>query len=763
MQKAPGTGSAPQSNGGTPPRSSIEAPGAFSQGATTPLGTNVGMSVGATAAVGTSVGATAALPTPSATNAAPGAGRAPGPPPSSSTTTTSNKDLMQGTLPMQELGGSILHPNPASPVGGIGGTIFDPGKTGRASASGQIGRHGRGANRTYDASIHANIAKAHDEIGQGTQHEGAPSPDKQELNNDRIGSQVQGIAALTILYDPPVENCELRPYVVLKCENGSQKAVDSDEDLRFRWSRGQKRICAYPQCDKSATIQSVALLKYGVVEHMTYFCGLEHLKAQWNLHRQLMARKAAERGNPPPHTPWFHDDEDLPTPPPASGPQRDHRPQPSSLHCRFPAPIPETWTELGETKHYTPTEDDVGRMLRLECAPVIAKELDENGNPKIKLGPWVHKDTQAVLPSPRPPNPRRLICTGDTNTIDGPSFKVLSYNILAPIYATKTIYPYCPMHALQWNYRRNNLLREIVNYNSDIICLQEVQCNHFEEFFQPSLSDKGYDGIFKQKTREVHYMDAKKIDGCAIFYKKDRFALMEQYHVEFNEAAKNMIEQQRQSTQHRYHTKKLDKYLRRLCKGNIALVLVLEEIGGADAQGRRRRGQRRKLCVANTHIYWDPEFADVKLWQTWVLCQELSKLVIQRDLPLLLCGDFNSDTPSSCYGLLSTQQVSETSIEDVIHEQKKWMFPAPHDMTNQLPLQSAYSPIGEPKYTNYTGHFVGTLDYMWYTKNHLTCLAVLDVDSEEEVSKETALPNSQYSSDHISLLAEFSWIAQGPG
>lgn len=797
--QAPGPGSPlPPLNG------SLEvSPRAESQA----LGTNVGMSVGATAAVGTTARTAAALPTPSsASNAAPGAERrAVGPPPSASAAVGPAGPNAPGAgafysppgPPVVWLGGaqatggqeakggffSFDRGNSKKPpqvdvgvatasIGGLGGSIFDPTKSGGSSARASGNQHRGADRRVYDAAsegarriviseiekVHANI----DDVSRSVGVIGESAEDKRKWALAAEGSQVMGIAALTILYDPPVENCELRPYVVLKCENGSQKAVDSDEDLRFRWSRGQKRICAYPQCDKSATIQSVALLKYGVVEHMTYFCGLEHLKAQWNLHRQLMARKAAERGNQSQViTPWFHDDEDLPTPPASRA--GDHRAHSSTLHCRFPAPIPETWTELCLTKNYTPTEDDVGRMLRLECAPVIETEIDENGNPKAKLGPWMHKDTQAVLPSPRPPNPRRLICTGDTNTIDGPSFKVLSYNILAPIYATKTIYPYCPMHALQWNYRRNNLLREITDYNSDIICLQEVQCNHFEEFFQPMLSDKGYDGIFKQKTRDVRGMEAKKIDGCAIFYKKDRFALMEQYHVEFNEAAKNMIEQQRQSSQHRYHTKKLDKYLRRLCKGNIALVLVLEEIGGADAQGRRRRGQRRKLCVANTHIYWDPEFADVKLWQTWVLCQELSKLVIQRDLPLLLCGDFNSEPPSSCYSLLSTQAVNDSSIEEVIHEQKKWMFPAPHDMTNQLPLQSAYSPIGEPKYTNYTGHFVGTLDYMWYTKNHLTCLAVLDVDSEEEVSKETACPNSTYSSDHISLLAEFSWIAQGPG
>jgi hypothetical protein len=28
--------------------------------------------------------------------------------------------------------------------------------------------------------------------------------------------------------------------------------------------------------------------------------------------------------------------------------------------------------------------------------------------------------------------------------------------------------------------------------------------------------------------------------------------------------------------------------------------------------------------VANTHIFWDPGFADVKLWQTWGECMPAS-------------------------------------------------------------------------------------------------------------------------------------------
>ena len=34
---------------------------------------------------------------------------------------------------------------------------------------------------------------------------------------------------------------------------------------------------------------------------------------------------------------------------------------------------------------------------------------------------------------------------------------------------------YCPAWALSWNYRRQNLLRELLSYNADILCLQEAR------------------------------------------------------------------------------------------------------------------------------------------------------------------------------------------------------------------------------------------------------------------------------------------------
>lgn len=567
-----------------------------------------------------------------------------------------------------------------------------------------------------------------------------------------------GIAALSILYDPPVQEVELRPYVLLQCRNGTTKAVEDDDDLKFGWFRSQKRVCAHNSCNKAAKLQCLTSLKLNLPAYRTYFCSQEHLEELWPTLKTSHNKAIRERQNYETGlwNPWNHNDveDDDKCLDQASRIMQDDLI--GNINQRFPSPPPNNWMRIALSKKYKPTLEDVGRMLLLECA-VVKDGADGKTESEI-----MRQDTQPVLPIPPSPPLREQIVVGE-NSNNETTFKVISYNMLAPIYATKQIFRYCEMFQLDWNYRRNNLLREIVDYNADIICLQEIQSNHFEDFFQPNLVERGYDGIFKAKTREGFLADPKvarekQIDGCAIFYKKDRFALLEQYHVEFNEAAKHMFETQRQQGRNIPH---YNQMMKRLLRGNIALVLVLEELGPVGQQqtgGRRnRRSRRRKMCVANTHIFWDPEYADVKLWQTWVLCQELSKLVLSRDLPLLLCGDFNSVPDSAVYQLLSTQQI-QTNDHEAFLKDRFGLLPTFTEMTHHLVLDSAYNPIGEPQYTNYTGHFVGVLDYVWYSRNHLRGISVLDVNEEHDLCKETALPNSELSSDHICLMAELCWV-----
>ena len=124
-------------------------------------------------------------------------------------------------------------------------------------------------------------------------------------------------------------------------------------------------------------------------------------------------------------------------------------------------------------------------------------------------------------------------------------FTVLTYNILADLYATHEAFPTTPSWALKWQFRRQNLLKELVKYDADILCLQEMQSTHYVEDVQPELDRRGYDSIFKQKTMSEMFTMAGDyaMDGCATFYKRSRFSLVKKYEVEFNKAAQSYAEQ----------------------------------------------------------------------------------------------------------------------------------------------------------------------------------------------------------------------------
>lgn len=135
----------------------------------------------------------------------------------------------------------------------------------------------------------------------------------------------------------------------------------------------------------------------------------------------------------------------------------------------------ETWFEVGRSKTYTPSADDIGHILKLECAIINAEKKLSVGNASTV--------TSRVIPAPSP-TPRRLISVSgvdipvrlnsDSRLSASGTFTVLSYNILSDAYATNELYSYCPSWALSWTYRRQNLLREIAGYRADIVCLQEV-------------------------------------------------------------------------------------------------------------------------------------------------------------------------------------------------------------------------------------------------------------------------------------------------
>ncbi|XP_022107510.1 protein angel homolog 2-like [Acanthaster planci] len=230
----------------------------------------------------------------------------------------------------------------------------------------------------------------------------------------------------------------------------------------------------------------------------------------------------------------------------------------------------------------------------------------------------------------------------------GTEVSLLCYNVLAQclIESNDYLYDSCPEEILRWDYRKENLLRELQQAEADIMCLQEVQLSHFRHFFGPELEKLGYASLYQKRTGDKH-------DGCAIFYKRDKFELEDCKKVRF----------------YRSNIKLLDR-------DNVGLVALLRAKGSSQA-----RGQPPKLCVATTHLLYNPKRGDIKLAQLGVLLAEIDRLAAATVSPcqppsapqptplyhpIILCGDFNSLPHSPLYNFIRNRRLDYVGLQKVL-------------------------------------------------------------------------------------------------
>eukprot|EP00818_Percolomonas_sp_WS_P001274 CAMPEP_0117440882 /NCGR_PEP_ID=MMETSP0759-20121206/3328_1 /TAXON_ID=63605 /ORGANISM="Percolomonas cosmopolitus, Strain WS" /LENGTH=541 /DNA_ID=CAMNT_0005232679 /DNA_START=6369 /DNA_END=7994 /DNA_ORIENTATION=- len=377
---------------------------------------------------------------------------------------------------------------------------------------------------------------------------------------------------------------------------------------------------------------------------------------------------------------------------------------------------------------YIPTKDDIGRVLRVK-----AQLFDQSG--VVPLSKPVFVETKPVSRFPNPP-PQRFLIPYNNPRPGSFQFTVMSYNVLAEMYASKQMVPHCPSHWLDFNFRRRTLVREILSHRPDVLCLQEVQADHYDTFWYPELQQHGYNGLFKKKTKDVFTGAGKySMDGCATFYRTGLFDLVSSENIEFRDLAMQRLQVHK------------NQNLTRMIKDNVALVLFLRP----KARGFYPQGVNEPIfCVGNTHIMANPQYTDVKIWQVYAYLQELYHLTKQGSIPLVLAGDFNSTPDSGAYHLIVNNQVpsnhpdlqTKHSIQDM-----HWK----HD----LKLQSAYGEYNqksEPLYTTKTPLFTGTLDYLFYTPRSVGLLSLLSLP---ELAPEEMMPSEKNPSDHVALMGKF--------
>lgn len=399
---------------------------------------------------------------------------------------------------------------------------------------------------------------------------------------------------------------------------------------------------------------------------------------------------------------------------------------------------------LSETIKNTMAKDGTKGLIAdfRENAPVTIPSPPRNWLTFDDFGQLIDKK-----PKPLPTNINDVpLDQGQDSSESKDTFSILSYNTLCDMYATASMYGFTPSWALAWPYRSQIVLKELVAYLADIICLQEVDKQSFDDVWLPKLVERGYKGIFGQKTRAktMGEVEARRVDGCATFYRGSKFKLVETKTLEYASYAIQKDDLK----------KAADIFNRVMSKDNVAIITVMEHLG---------TGQL--VFIANTHIHWDPAFKDVKVIQSALLLEVLETVTRKyvrnaaypsctdiKSLPLVVCGDFNSTEESGVYHLFSTGKIA--NHEDM-HGRSYGKF-TEEGISHNFSFQSSYSEIGELPFTNFTPNFVEVIDYIWHTTPGLRVTGLLDKLDPEYAKNFVGIPNADHPSDHIPIMAEFS-------
>ncbi|GAV82740.1 Exo_endo_phos domain-containing protein [Cephalotus follicularis] len=338
--------------------------------------------------------------------------------------------------------------------------------------------------------------------------------------------------------------------------------------------------------------------------------------------------------------------------------------------------------------------------------------------------------------------------------LDGIRFRLISYNILAQVYVKSSLFPHSPSPCLKWKTRSQEILTVLKNLDADFFCLQEV--DEYDGFYKTNMDSYGYSSIYIQRS-------GQKRDGCGIFYKNNCAELLIEEAVEYNDLVNSIPDESilysdKQSDTLLSGTKVADVKKGSSLKNtpadrgdpNDPRVRLKRDCVGIMAAFIFKDPFHHVVIVANTHLYWDPEWADVKLAQAKYLLSRLAQfktLVSDRfdcAPSVFVAGDFNSIPGDMVYQYLVSGNTSKP-IGECLEE-----LP--------IPLSSVYAfTRGEPPFTNCTPDFTNTLDYIFFSPSvnikPVSFLELPELDSPDVVG---GLPNNNHPSDHLPIGAEFA-------
>ncbi|ORM41100.1 Protein angel -like protein 2 [Babesia sp. Xinjiang] len=267
------------------------------------------------------------------------------------------------------------------------------------------------------------------------------------------------------------------------------------------------------------------------------------------------------------------------------------------------------------------------------------------------------------------------------------SLAIMSFNCLARSLVDNK-YLDNDRDVMSWNIRKFAILDVLRHSNADVVCLQEVDEEEYNNFFLGEFERLGYGAIFKKKK-------SPKLDGVCVLYKEDRFDLLYHKDVEF--------------AVHDAHYDRLQ----------VAVVVAL--IDKATKLVDDDKAEVRDIyIVANTHLLFNKNRGDVKFAQ---LCAMLSAIKDMENLAIeslgdtastnpkpaiIMCGDFNFTPQSLLYHFLSQGYVVLRNCDVKLMSGQYLMFDTTYK-TEQAGHAKSGITVGDFE-GNYISEIYGTAD-----------------------------------------------------
>ncbi|KAK3592339.1 hypothetical protein CHS0354_021673 [Potamilus streckersoni] len=325
-------------------------------------------------------------------------------------------------------------------------------------------------------------------------------------------------------------------------------------------------------------------------------------------------------------------------------------------------------------------------------------------------------------------------------------FSLVSYNVLADCHLTRNDYSFTDPKYLKPEQRLSRLLDELLYLDGDIICLQEVSPEFYNDKLYPRLNLIGYDGFFQKRTNDFYH------EGEATFYRTSRFTHIASQKYGLKDL--NVAEIPEGTDQDLRAA--IEKYI------DSSDVLIVTRLKCC------KTGQ--EVTVGNIHVIWgEMKVPDVQCIQICSAVKTVVNMAVGEANPHIICGDFNSEPSSSGYQLLKEGYIGDEAIQ-TLQNIDGIILPdgSRQALVNKLwqafqhtssSLKSAYliAQGEEPKISSYNKVMCACVDYIFYSSSSLDNVGVYKLADPEKIRETGGTPNQFFPSDHVSLKAVLSF------